>query len=228
MIELESFEPDIKELTDNIYIGPQAEILELIRSFNQRYTLFYGLKEIGVTNKFYWKPGTYPAVKELIVKMLQIDKKSNGISNLLYRMENRNWNVSGLKREITLIEDKLLERRRNNMVFQNNIEEIKESWELIRHQLLKELEHDEFNNEVTVHMVSEHSDYFIMIDVQLENYSIQYQDHGVDIALIEFPAKTIIRFRIKFRFISLFLIITLLCIMFRWFGFLWLFMSTIT
>ena len=72
MIELESFEPDIKELTDNIYIGPQAEILELIRHFNQHYVLRYGMEEIGVTNKFYWKPGTYPKFKELIIKILQI------------------------------------------------------------------------------------------------------------------------------------------------------------
>ena len=74
MTNLEDINLDIEAMANNIYIGPQAQILERLETFNRRYSR-YNIKPIGITNKFYWKPGTYPILKELINKVQFLDKK---------------------------------------------------------------------------------------------------------------------------------------------------------
>ena len=73
-----NIEPDIRGLLENIQLGPQARVLELIEKFNEdfvvnpsgnvrrHYYLQTGGKKLGITKKFYWKPGAYDIIKEII------------------------------------------------------------------------------------------------------------------------------------------------------------------
>ena len=69
--------PDLTTITENVQIGPQAEVLELIEDFNNNYIQsenhtyrHYNLqapsKILGITKKFYWKPGAYDTIKDII------------------------------------------------------------------------------------------------------------------------------------------------------------------
>ena len=59
------FTPDIATLMQNVYLGPQARVKELIDDFNYTYRI-YMKKPLDVTKKFYWKPGAYDNIKEII------------------------------------------------------------------------------------------------------------------------------------------------------------------
>ena len=50
---------DIKQLAEDIVLGPQAEVLTMLEQFNDRWRT-----ELGITKKFRWKPGTHPEYKK--------------------------------------------------------------------------------------------------------------------------------------------------------------------
>ena len=201
MTNLEDINLDIEAMANNIYIGPQAQILERLETFNRRYSR-YNIKPIGITNKFYWKPGTYPILKELINKVQFLDKKCSSAVNLFDKMANRAWNLRNLKQDIAGIESLLFSRRRENVVFRNNTEDIKETWLIIKQHILNQLDNaTNFNNDVVNVTITESNmfehDYLLNITFELSNYNIKYQDHGEDIAEIEYPATNKIIFEIK-------------------------------
>ena len=62
LIPIEDAVINLNDVADKLKLGPQAELLEEIESFNNRYG---GNKEIiAINKKFGFKPGTYDKVKE--------------------------------------------------------------------------------------------------------------------------------------------------------------------
>ena len=80
---------NIRELVENVHIGPQAEVLEEIQRFNTRYLTnsFYRQlqdhKRLSVTKKFYWKPGAYDTIKAIINNLQRFDQKSNSLERVV-------------------------------------------------------------------------------------------------------------------------------------------------
>ena len=66
---------NIRELAEAVTIGPQSEVQDLIDDFNSSYVRragdvrWYNLqaptKSLGITRKFYWKPGAYDTIKDI-------------------------------------------------------------------------------------------------------------------------------------------------------------------
>ena len=71
---------DVEDMAQHIYFGPQAEIMEKLNIFNQRYQA-----GLSVTKTFRWSPGTYDKVAELMMKKVGLRRRASGMYNYLSR-----------------------------------------------------------------------------------------------------------------------------------------------
>ena len=90
---------DIEDMAQHIYFGPQAEIMEQLNNFNQRYNA-----GLSITKTFRWSPGTYDKVAELMMRKVGLRRRASGMYNYLSR-ENFWWesgrrNIQGDLREM--------------------------------------------------------------------------------------------------------------------------------
>ena len=191
---IEDFNPNIEELVDNVYVGPQAEILQDIEYFNSRY-MWGNMKDIGVTKKFYWKPGTYPEIKKSMDRILATDRKSNSVTNLIQRAEQRMYYLRQMRTSIAQIENKLTNKRASGSIFQDNTENIIKAWDIVKNHLIECLAERYLNN-ISINAYPNNHDYNIIITYKRENFDIIYQDHGEDIAKVFYPGKVSIMFKI--------------------------------
>ena len=76
---------DVEDMAQHIYFGPQAEIMEKLNNFNQRYNA-----GLSVTKTFRWSPGTYNKVSEMMMKKVGLRRRASGMYNYLSR-ENYWW-----------------------------------------------------------------------------------------------------------------------------------------
>ena len=76
-VDIESFNYNVSDMVNSIYIGPQGELLEKIDDFNGKFG-----SNIGVTRSFTLKPGGYDSIKEAYNKwVLRYDLKPRGLSS---------------------------------------------------------------------------------------------------------------------------------------------------
>ena len=146
-ININDFKPDIETLNQNIHLGPQADILERIEEFNEkhigytrsRYNLRTNTKKLGITKKYYWKPGAYDSIRECIITYNELNKKSNSISKFINRArENSPYRLWELYNDIADIESILMSYRIRGMVMQDNTEDIIKAWDFIKEHLIKQ------------------------------------------------------------------------------------------
>ncbi len=76
---------DVEDMAQHIYFGPQAEIMEKLNNFNERYNA-----GLGITKTFRWSPGTYDKVAELMIRKIGFKRRASGMHNYLSR-ENYWW-----------------------------------------------------------------------------------------------------------------------------------------
>ena len=77
------------DLANSIATGPQNSFFDKLDVVNGCLPSEYRL---SVSPSWNWKPGTIPKTKEYIRKyLLQIDKKSNGLTGLFVRTKDRAW-----------------------------------------------------------------------------------------------------------------------------------------
>ena len=144
--------PDLRSLIENIQLGPQAEVLELIDNFNTRYiqgdnhivrsyNLHAPTKPLGITKKFYWKPGAYDTIKDILWHQGEMHKKAASLSKVVTRVrDNANWRLRGIKNELQSIEDILTNFRQQGLIMQDNTDDVVESWETIKAHLYNQYE----------------------------------------------------------------------------------------
>ena len=107
MISFDSSNINIEELAEQVFIGPQGQILEKIERLNSRYNF-----DIGVNKSFGFKPGVYDQLKEaLITRWLRFNQKNAGIHALFKRIDNNSYTKQSLKREFCNLEDDMKEMR---------------------------------------------------------------------------------------------------------------------
>ena len=142
--------PDLTSLIENIQLGPQAEVLELIDEFNTRYVqgenhvvrsynLHAPTKPLGITKKFYWKPGAYDTIKDILWHQGEMHKKANSLGKVVQRVkDNANWRLRNMSTELANIEDILSSFRQQGLIMQDNTDDVIESWEVIKAHLYRQ------------------------------------------------------------------------------------------
>ena len=94
-ISLNDYNPDIEELVDVLFIGPQGEVLRKLEEFNNLYNNLSGdrydrnpvkIKPLAITKKWTWKPGCYDSMKQMYTSYcMRWGKKPRGAASIFDR-----------------------------------------------------------------------------------------------------------------------------------------------
>ena len=146
--------PDLNTLIENIQIGPQAEVLELIEDFNdlyirgenhinRHYNLQAPTKALGITKKFYWKPGAYDTIKQILWYQGEMHKKAASLYKVVERVKHGTFRYRNMMTSIDNIEDKLNSFRSQGLVMQDNTDDIVEAWNILYNHIMDQHEKSE-------------------------------------------------------------------------------------
>ena len=178
------FTPDIATLMQNVYLGPQARVKELIDDFNYTYRI-YMKKPLDVTKKFYWKPGAYDTIKDILWYQSEMHKKAASLSKVISRAKDAtNWRYRNILNDIKSIEDMLIRFRQDGLVQQDNTDDAVEAWELLKHHFIEQFQacNGRFTIYVDESMTADHNgdlsvltDYMINIVYEYNDITINYK-----------------------------------------------------
>ena len=129
------YNPNIRELADTLFLGPQAELLEEVDSFNRIHCL-----DLGLTPKFNWRPGTYPKVNQYIQRILMLDRKCSGLSKMGSRVEQADWRLRRFKEALERIESKISHMRSEGIHWRDNSDDIETVLGALKHRVESQLE----------------------------------------------------------------------------------------
>ena len=107
-------------------IGPQEDFMNKLDNVNRQLRLNQ-IEEINVTKLWNWRPGSYDKIKELINKLLYLNKKSNGMDSLLYRTYDRMNYLNYIKRQAREMEFERDKLKRLGVSQDVNIDVFKEN-----------------------------------------------------------------------------------------------------
>ena len=118
-VDIESFNYDVSNMVNSIYIGPQGELLEKIDDFNGKFG-----SNIGITKSFTLKPGGYDSIKTAYNRwVLRYDLKPRGISSLFNRIRDYSWRYSTFKQDLLNIEHKMKCLKVSGLRWQDNTDD---------------------------------------------------------------------------------------------------------
>mgnify|MGYP003132792981 CR=1 FL=1 len=214
MNRLNEFTPDIERLVENVYLGPQAEVLEMIESFNTQYirghnqtNYYYGAqvdaKPLGITKKFYWKPGAYPTIRQILNAIQRINMKAQTLTKVVSRARDYSYSVRNLQTNIENIEEKLRNFRSRGIRFQDNTNDIIEYWNVFYNAILEQMElcsdFAVFTVEDITNQNNELVDHRINVTYNYRDPKIKYKIAGQDdvLAEVECPGTVQISVRIS-------------------------------
>lgn len=183
------FTPDIATLIQNVHLGPQARVKELIDDFNHAYTRNSN-KNLDITKKFYWKPGAYDTIKEIIWFLSDMHRKANSLTKVIQRSRDANYRLRNLIQSIEVIETILFDFRSRGMVQQDNTDEAIEAWNIIKNHLLEQVSNGgRFNVYVNPIVIDDElRDYNIYIIYKYNDVVLNYRHaEGDTITEIEIP-----------------------------------------
>ena len=124
---VEDYNPDVQQLAETLFIGPQGDLLERIERFNNHYSR-YDIT-LGVTGKFRWKPGSYDKVRTALNNIMGFNAKPSSVVNIIDRIQNADWNVRRIKEQLLTIERQMVEMRSSGAIWQDNSDTIVETLE---------------------------------------------------------------------------------------------------
>jgi len=150
-ISLENYSPDISEMADQMYLGPQGQILELLDNFNRNYTNYNGqlnnfnssrgresLEPLEITKKFRWKPGTYAKVKKMYEHyVMRWQIRPRGVVSLFNR--KRDYYHRQISQLLDSIERLMMQRRWEGAVWTEDSEQLTADWSQFREDLTMEM-----------------------------------------------------------------------------------------
>ena len=137
-MELERYSIDVKTAMDDLYIGPQANVLETIARFNNEWVRNPN-DNLGITPKFRWKPGTYDKVKNVLSqRWLQWDKRPSGMESLFSR--ERTYSKNRVKEALLSLDRLLYDLRDSGQTFITDTDEIEGHFNLFKTTLEMQLE----------------------------------------------------------------------------------------
>ena len=123
--EIDKLKDLTQEETNNLASGPQDAFFSKLDSVN--HTLQnYGIKTLAVNDKWNWKPGAYPTMREFISRKLEIDKKCKSLTKLLDRTRTNVNYTNYLFRQIREMEIEKTALKRLGVLKNVDIDKFKE------------------------------------------------------------------------------------------------------
>jgi len=128
LIPYEEWAPDVDEIAERCFIGPQGQLIEKIQHFNQRFTRHCSEDwVINTTKKYQLKPGTYKNIKEVYSNHInQFNMKPRGLVSLRDRISNNSWQARNFWNEVLDIENKMKALRLRGNGWVDNTDLVKE------------------------------------------------------------------------------------------------------
>ena len=186
------FTPDIATLIQSVHLGPQARVKELIDEFNDIYERYMS-KNLDITKKFYWKPGAYDSIKQVIWHLSDLHRKANSLTKVVQRSRDANFRLRNVIRSLEVIETILFDFRLRGMIQQDNTDDAIEAWNIIKNHLLEQLNNGINRFSIYIEPImrdNELRDYYINIIYKYEDVIMNYKHiEGDTIADIEIPGE---------------------------------------
>lgn len=137
-MELERYSIDVRSAMDDLYIGPQADVLARIARFNEEWVRDND-NSLAITPKFRWKPGTYDKVKNILSQQwLQWHKRPSGMDSLFSR--ERSYSKNRIKEVLFELDRTLYQFRSQGQQFITDVSEIEGHFNLFKTMLSIQLE----------------------------------------------------------------------------------------
>jgi len=131
-VDIESFDHDVSDMVNSIYVGPQGELLEKIDDFNNRFET-----NIEVTKSFTLKPGGYDLIKEAYGRWaLRYDLKPRGISSIFKRISDYSWRSNTFKTPLLAIERSMQELKRSGLRWQDNTDDFVQEFDKFKENII--------------------------------------------------------------------------------------------
>ena len=137
-ISLNDYNPDIEELVDVLFIGPQGEVLRKLEEFNNLYNNLSGdrydrnpvkIKPLAITKKWTWKPGCYDSMKQMYTSYcMRWGKKPRGASSIFDRRQGSYH--TELRDKVQDIENIMLRKRREGATWLDDTTQISEEFRI--------------------------------------------------------------------------------------------------
>ena len=135
-VDIESFNYNVSDMVNSIYVGPQGELLEKIDDFNGKFEA-----NIGVTKSFTLKPGGYDSIKEAYNRwVLRYDLKPRGLSSLFNRIRDYSWRASQFKTELLAIEVMMKRLKISGLRWQDNADDLVIELDKMRENVINGIE----------------------------------------------------------------------------------------
>ena len=163
-LEIENWKPDIQAIADNIRLGPQRDILNLVDDINRRYictTWISGnrsylrddsIKPIGVTPKFRFKAGYRKSIVDTLVNRFHQYDKPGSLETLFSRNYNTTYSREAFQDLVLQLNTKMKDYRASGLQWQDNSEVLKEAINIMMNkineqkELIENINADENNN----------------------------------------------------------------------------------
>ena len=143
LIPIEDAVINLNDVADKLKLGPQAELLEEIESFNTRYgrNRWSGTNKeiIAINKKFGFKPGTYDRVKEAHGHyILKYSSKASSMYALKERILSNRWTESRFWDHAIRIQNKMQNLKYRAVDWQDNTELLKTFWDNFIERIINE------------------------------------------------------------------------------------------
>ena len=182
--------PDVNEIADRCYIGPQGELMETINNFNSSYRRFFHSHAtediISITKKFYLKPGVYANVKHVYNNFVnQFGMKPRGLRSLQDRCLNNSYAGRRFWGDLMRVDDQMVRLRNQQMNWLDNTSTVIEYVDSLHEQVEEELDevHNMYPNlKMELYVVGADDDVInqckLIIVVQLEDGMMNIKHDG--------------------------------------------------
>ena len=126
-----------QETANSLATGPQDAFFSSLDNFNSQIE-YYGLKPIDVTNAWNWKPGTYPVIKEMMQRKLQMHKKTKGIYHFIERTRNYNNYMNYIMNQAKELERLKYELKQSGVKRDVDVDQFKEMAAIFVDEIIKQ------------------------------------------------------------------------------------------
>jgi len=135
MVPLKDFVVDLKQLVDNIHIGPQGDLLRSLESYNNTYGT-----NLQLNRQFNFKPGAYNDIKKAYGRnVLRWDMKPRGLHSIFDRIGRFQWRYRHFKQQTLELEMQIRNIKTLGIGWQDNTEDLEEEYGKLLERIDKEI-----------------------------------------------------------------------------------------
>ena len=173
-----------QDLANAIATGPQDEFFDKLDTFNADLQ-HYGIDSIDVTEKWNWKPGTYPKIDAYLNQRLTITKKAKDITSKLRRVREYANYLHYMTRNADELEICKYRLKHGGYARNVNIDEFKEMANIFANTINEQCDiaYDTSNGKVEIKP-------YIKITNNIRNSNIYFDIYIRDIKLNIYDGKT--------------------------------------